>query len=63
MTIKVTFTNSAAETIGTLELSPDMSSAIDLSTIEGICHTFREEFHSVACDPLHFTITYNNEDI
>ena len=63
MTIKVTFTNSAAETIGTLELSSAMSSAIDLSTIEGICHTFREEFHSVACDPLNFTITHKNLDV
>ena len=63
MTIKVTFTNSAAETIGTIELSSDMSSTIDLSTIEGICHTFREEFHSMACDPLNFTITYHNEDV
>jgi hypothetical protein len=63
MTIKVTFTNSAAETIGTIELSSDMSSAICLSTVEGMCQKFREEFHSIACDPLHFTITSHNEDI
>ena len=63
MTIKVTFTNSAAETIGTLELSSDMSSSICLSTVEGVCHQFREEFNSISCDPLNFTITYHNEDI
>ena len=63
MTIKVTFTNSATETIGTLELSSDMSSSICLSTVEGVCHQFREEFNSISCDPLNFTITSHNEDI
>ena len=62
MTFKVTFTNSAAETIGTIELSSSMSAAIDLSTIEGMCHSFREEFNSIICDPLNFTITYYSED-
>ena len=63
MTIKVTFTNSAAETIGTLELSSDMSIAICLSTVENMCHKFREEFNSITCDPLNFTITYHNEEV
>jgi hypothetical protein len=63
MTIKVTFTDNDNETIGTFELSSGMSSAICLSTVEGMCQKLREEFHSIACDPLHFTITSYNEDV
>tara|TARA_B110000259_G_C13919731_1_gene364319 strand:- start:645 stop:836 length:192 start_codon:yes stop_codon:yes gene_type:complete len=63
MTIKVTFTDNDSETIGTIELSSGMSSAICLSTVEGMCQKFREEFNSISCDPLNFTITYHNEDI
>ena len=63
MTIKVTFTDNTNETVGTIELSSDMSSSICLSTVEGVCHQFREEFNSISCDPLNFTITYKNLDI
>ena len=63
MTIKVTFTNSDSDVLGSIDLFCSMAIAIELHEIQSICETFREKYNNLACSPLNYTITYHNEDM